>query len=264
MSLKPVIRQAESALESILLAPIRVIECARGWRRLALLALYGLIVLAISASLWRRSQLARLPDVGETFGAAASQPGRIADDRNAFIPYRAAVQRVRMMTVAEDHSFSDANLSWSRSDAILRRWVADNDGAISLMCAGTERPDAFLEPTAHEADPLAATNLGEVISRLSWVSDAALFKAGRLRSEGDPAGAWALLRAVVRVSRDMERVLPTAWCRTTATTLVQFAWDPVVEWAADSSVGTPLLRRALDDLSALDALTPPISQFYRN
>ena len=196
--------------------------------------------------------------------AAASPPGRLPDDRNAFVPYRQAAQRVRLMTDAEGDSFTRANLRWSRADATLRGWVADNDQAISLMCAGTERPDAFLDSSGPATGPLVAAKNGEVVIRLSWVADAALFKAGRVQSDGDPAGAWSLLRAVIRVSRDMARALSTAWCRTTATTLVQYAAEPIADWAKDPAVGTPLLRRALDDLVALETLTPPISHFYRH
>jgi hypothetical protein len=130
--------------------------------------------------------------------------------------------------------------------------------------AGSERPEAYLELPGHATGPLALAEKQEVIRRLSWIGDAALFEAGRLRAEGDPAGAWALLKAVVRVSRDMERAVPTAGCRSTAIILVQFAHEPVSEWAKDPSVSIALLRRALDDLTAAEALTPPLSQFYRS
>jgi hypothetical protein len=46
-------------------------------------------------------------------------------------------------------------------------------------------------------------------------------------------------------------------------TLVQFARGPVAEWAKHPLVGVTLLRRALDDLTVAEALTPPISDFYR-
>jgi hypothetical protein len=255
----------ESVLAAILLFLFRAVERTRGWRRLGLLVLYGLTVLGTWAFLWRQAQLARLPDVGESFGAAAFRgPGRVSDDRNAFIPYRQAAHRFREMNDAEGNSFNNANLQWSRADATLRGWIAENDQAISLMCAGAVRPDAFLELPGHATDPLAAAEKAEVVRRLSWMGDAALFKAGRLRSEGDPAGAWTLLRAVVRVSRDMERALPTSWSRETAIILVQFAWEPLADWAKDPALSTALLRQALDDLAALEALTPPISLFYRD
>ena len=56
---------------TIALAPFRAIERTRGRRRLGLLVLYGLIAVVIWALLWRRSQLAGLPDVGALFDVAA-------------------------------------------------------------------------------------------------------------------------------------------------------------------------------------------------
>jgi hypothetical protein len=252
-------------LAAILLFPLRAIERARGWRRLGLLLLYVLIALPILAQLWRRSQLVGLPDVGNTLAVVASQPAAgFPADRNAFVPYQRAAERCRDMSRDEEQSFSNADLRWSRADATLRAWVAEHREAISLLRAGSERPEAYLELPDHQTGPLALAAKQEIIRRLSWIGDAALFEAGRLRAEGDPAGAWALLKAVVRVSRDMERAVPTAWCRSTAIILVQYAYEPVSEWAKDPSVSVALLRQSLDDLTAAEALTPPLSHFYRS
>jgi hypothetical protein len=250
----------ESPIGLILLFPFRAVERARGWRRIGLLAAYGVIALMICAMLMRQSQLARLPDVGDSVGTASDQ---VSDDRNAFVSYREATQRFREMTEAEGNSFNKTNLQWSRADASFRRWLADNDPAIALMCEGTMRPEAFLESTGPARDPMVVAEKSEVIRRLSWIGDAAIFKAERLQSEGDPAGAWSLFKAVIRVSRDMERALPTSWSRVTAIILVQYARQPVADWAGDNAVSPALLRRALDDLAALEGLTPPISHFCR-
>jgi hypothetical protein len=152
---------------------------------------------------------------------------------------------------------------WSWADATLRGWVAEHREAISLLRAGSERPEAYLERPGKQTDVLAIAAEQKVVHRLSSIGEAALFEAGRLRAEGDPAGAWALLKAVIRASRDMQRAVPTAWCRTMAISLVQYARGPVAEWAKDPSVGAALLRRALDDLTAAEGLTPPLSRFYR-
>jgi hypothetical protein len=45
--------------------------------------------------------------------------------------------------------------------------------------------------------------------------------------------------------------------------LTQYAREPVADWAKDPAVGVALLRQALDDLVAAEALTPPLSLFYR-
>jgi hypothetical protein len=117
--------QRESILITIALAPFRAIERARGWRRLALLAVYTLIAVVIGAFLWRRSQLAGLPDVGEPFDVAATRwPAPSPGNRNAFPIYSRAAMRFSDMTPAVGNSFNNANLSWSRADATLRAWVA--------------------------------------------------------------------------------------------------------------------------------------------
>ena len=243
MSTEPVAPRGKGAIAAILLFPLRAVERARGWQRLALLLLYVMIALPILAPLWRRSQLAGLPDVGTTFEVTDARPAaRVPDDRNAFVAYRRAAERFREMSDDEEESFSRADLRWSRTDAVLRGWVAEHREAVSLLRAGSERPEAYLERPGH-TDVLAIAAEQEVIQRLSWIANAALFEAGRLRAEGDPAGAWALLKAVVRASRDMERAVPTAWCQRTAMTLVQYAHGPVAEWAKDPSVNVALLRQ---------------------
>jgi hypothetical protein len=264
MSTEPVPRRGEGGVAAILLFPLRAIERSRGWRRLGLLLLYAMIALAVLAPLRRRSQLARLPDVGNTFDAPAARlTTRAPDDRNAFVLYRRAAEQFRDMSKDEAESFSKANLQWAAADAALRGWVAEHREAVSLLRAGSERPEAYLERPGKRTALLAFPEEEEVIRRIPWIGDAALFEAGRLRAEGDPAGAWALLRAVVRASRDMQRTMPTAWCQTTSMTLVQYAHGPVADWAKDPSVRVALLRRALDDLTAAEALTPPLSHFYR-
>ncbi len=251
----------EGAVATILLFPVRAIERARGWRRVGLLLLYVMIALPIVMLLWRRSQFAGLPDVGNTFELPAARHGD--DDRNAFVVYRQATERLRDMNRVEQESFGDANLRWSRADAALRGWVAEHREAVALLRAGSERPDAYFERPSQPTNVLARSEEQQVILRLSLVGDAALYEAGRLRAEGDLAGAWSLLKGVVRSSRHMERALPMAWCQTTAMTMVQYARGPVAEWAKDPSVSVALLRGALDDLTAAEALTPPLSHFYR-
>lgn len=254
----------ESVLTTVLAYPLRAVERTRGWCRLGLLALYVVIALLVAGLLWRRSQLRGLPDVGPPFDVAAFRnPPAVSDDRNAFVLYHRAAQRFRQMNPDESKSFSNANLRWSHADARLRAWVAEHAEAVALLRAGSERPEAAFGATEAPTVQAAHSEKSQVINRLSWVGDAALFEAGRLRSEGDRAGAWALLKAVVRASRHMAQGLPTAWGRTTAMTLVQYANGPVAEWTRDPAVDVTLLRRALDDLTAAEALTPPLAAGYR-
>jgi hypothetical protein len=252
-------------LVALALAPAHLLERVRRWRRLGLLALYGLILLMTWAILRRQTQLDGLPDVGEQFnGPAFGTSASVPDDRNAFVVYRRATERFRDLTDGEGESFSNANHVWSQADPALRAWVAEHHEAVALLRAGSERPEACLEVPKSLTGLLATASKVEVLRRLSWIGTAALLEAGRLRAEGDPAGAWTLLKAVVRASRQMEQAVPAAQARSHAIIMVQYARGPVAGWAEDPAVSVSLLRRALDDLATAEALTPPLSVVYRS
>ena len=226
------------------LAPLRAIERARGWRRIGLVVVYALIALAIAAPLRRRTQLAGLPDVGEPFDVAAWRaPHHVSDERNPFVTYRQAVERYREMNEAESSSFSKANSSWKTADKTFRGWVVEHDQAISLLCAGSERPEFMLETPVGVTVQNAIAAQGTMAAKLGWVGTAALFKAARLRGEGDPGGAWKLLRAVIRASRHVEWAVPTAQGRIHGIMMVQYAWQPVDAWAKDRMSLSPCCVR---------------------
>jgi hypothetical protein len=265
MRTEPIPSQRVSVLVAIVLSPLRAIERLRGWRRLGLLVLYGLIAFGIWALLWRRSQLANLPDIGTPFDVAAFRsPASVPDSRNAFVLYRRAAERFRDMTAVEGTSFSNANFEWARADATFRAWVTEHDEAISLLCAGAALPEFSVGVTNDVARPPITMENNVLAVRLSWIGTAGLFKSGRLRAEGDPAGAWTLLKAVIRTSRHIEWAVPAANGRSVGIGLVQYARQPVAAWANDPAVGVALLRRALDDLAEAEAITPPLSTYYRD
>ncbi len=263
MTAPPASTERESIPIRIALSPLRAIERARGWRRFALLAVYAVIAVVVGAFLWRRSELAGLPDVGEPFDVAAARwPAPVPGDRNAFPSYQRAAARFQDMTATVGSSFNNANLSWSRADATMRAWVAANDEAISLMLAGSERLEFVPELSRSLSGQDANMAKTELARRIGWIGTAGLFKAGRLRAEDDHAGAWKLLQAVVRASRHIEWSLPSAG-RTHGIMLAQYAREPVAEWARDKGTTAAMLHQALADLAATESLTPPLSSFYR-
>jgi hypothetical protein len=254
----------QTSLTAIALSPLRAIERTRGWRRLGLLVLYGMIALVIWALLWRRSQLAAVPDIGNPFERTAVHwPDRAADARNALAYYEKAAERFRYMNDAEGASFGNSDLYWLRADARLRGWVAEHDEAISLMTAGSAKPEFVREKASRSTQP-ASVETDDLPTRIFWIGTAALFKAGRLRAEGNPAGAWDVLNAVVRASRHIDWAVTTSQGRTQGFTLVQYAREPVADWAKDPVTTVVLLHRALDDLAAAEAMTPPLSRFYHH
>jgi hypothetical protein len=73
------------------------------------------------------------------------------------------------------------------------------------------------------------------------------------------AGAWAMDNAVLRASRHVA-MHGAFGQRFLSGVMVEMASPLVTEWAADPRVDPPLLRRALDDLRAIAAMSPPNSE----
>ena len=174
----------------------------------------------IWAFLWRRSQLAALPDVGEPFDVAAFRsPARVPDDRNAFVPYHRAAQRFRDMNRGGGLFVLEREPGVVEGRRHLSRLGRRSTMRRSPCCAPARHcPEFFVDlPTQAVQPPTIDSNVLAV--RLSWIGTAGLFKAGRLRAEGDPAGAWTLLKAVIRASRHLvwtvrqPRIVPSgsAW-----------------------------------------------------
>ena len=86
-----------------------------------------------------------------------------------------------------------------------------------------------------------------------------VLEGSRLESEGDMAGAWGWYRAALRSSRHtgqhglmVERLVGAA--------MHDDASKALTRWASDPRVDAPLLRRALDEVIAIDAMTVPRSE----
>jgi hypothetical protein len=167
------------------------------------------------------------------------------------------------MGPAESESYSNANPSWPKADASFRARVERNDEAIALLSEGSTCDTPALGWSAGASVRMAVSENAQLGVKVFRIARAALLKAGRLRAEGDPAGAWALLNAAVRAGRHVEWIEPTTHGRTVGMNLAQYAHAAVAEWAEDPAVGVALLRQALDDLIAAEALTPPLSVTYK-
>ena len=143
-----------------------------------------------STSLWWWTQLWGLPDIGEPFDVAAFRSFTIPDDRNAFVLYQKAGDRLKPWDPHRKVAGNrvDLKTSWSKAIPELRKWVEENREAMELYRQGTERPDA-LDP-----DSL------EYRTKVAVVSIAPLFPnphpARGLASgeQGDMAGAWVWCR----------------------------------------------------------------------
>ncbi|HEV3165046.1 MAG TPA: hypothetical protein VGZ22_13530 [Isosphaeraceae bacterium] len=246
-------RRLISAGLHALLAPAFWLERTRGRVRLALAVLYLLLVVTTATLGWRAASLWWLPDIGEPFDVRALQSIEVADDQNAFVFYRQASARTRHLR-AYEKPLQKAALPWSTSGPALQRLVEENIEALDLYRQGSERPHALY---VHPRNVTFDTPL-PIVTDLRDLARLARLEGSRLEEAGDMAGAWVWYRAILRSSRHVG-MHGVSIARLIGAVNLRLVAPSVTNWAADPRVDAPLLRGALADLAACEAMTPPVS-----
>jgi hypothetical protein len=256
-----------------LAAPLLLMERARGRWRLALALLYLALAMLLGAGLWWATCLRGLPDVGEPFDLAAFRAVDVRDEDNAFVLYRQAGGELNNDALSDPsvqggwtkgdptgrsrledrlrRSLQDVALGgWAKAGPEARRWLADNGRALATWRRGTERPDAMAIPPHR----LPANEWVEVegLTPLVWL---ALLEGARLESDGDMEGAWGWYRAADRAAHHAMSHSGSL-SRAIGVGLRDDAIAAAGRWAADPRVDAPLLRRALGDALAIEAMAP--------
>jgi hypothetical protein len=204
--------------------------------------------------LWRVRSLDGLPDVGDPFDVAATaRPIEIPDDENAFVSYSEALE----LLGKKPNSIRQTDwnkLNWSNASPALRRYLESNRPALAAWRLGSERPDAVYQ----QPGKMAVDTLLPAVNDLRMLNIMAALEASRLEDEGAMAEAWSLYKGTLRASRHVGRhgaVLE----RAVGARDFEYAVRRIIHWAADPRVDAALMRRALADTLAADALTPPLS-----
>jgi hypothetical protein len=210
----------------------------------------GAVLFAILAApvVWWNIQLTGLPDIGEPFDVQAFRSVTIPDDRNAFVLYRQAADRLKGLDTSSLSKGETINPSatWSGAHPLVRRWVEENREAMELYRRGTERPDAMDPDLASEPESYRMTRA------LASFHSLALIEASRLEERGDMAGAWPWYRAALRATHHMS-LRGTLFSRIMAERWKGSVRGRVTGWAADRRTTPALIRKALDDAVACGA-----------
>jgi len=229
-----------------------------GHARRRLAATAGLAVVLVGTYLgWRATTLAGLPDVADPFDRATSGTIDIPDDQNAFTFYRLATDA--FPGFESDLPATPVFTEWSEVTPAHLATLEAKRRSLELWYEGTKRDRAvYIQP--RDATFMLVL---PVTQRLRSFAKLANLEAFRRQHEGDLVGAWTWLRANLRASRHsgtngffMERIVG----------VVNFeqASRQAKVWADDPKVGVELLRKALDDVLAVDALTPDVSESVRH
>ncbi len=232
----------------LLSAPLRWV--GKTWRRVIGAALLTLAIIA-SLPLWWATQLVGLPDIVDPFDVAAFQAFTVPADRNAFVLYSQAATLLKQATgnLAKSNTTVDWLAQWSQAVPEVRRWAEENRNALAVYRQGAERPDA-LDP-AIGFDRESPRTIGALWSLRLIV----LLEASRLEEQGDMAGAWGWYRAFLRTIHHVgmhsavgRRNMILRWHSELRNRLMT--------WADDSRTTSALLRKALEDVVACEALAP--------
>ena len=252
MESETIARPAGRAI-GVLLAPARWLERARGRRRLALVVLY----LTVGAVLWWAMSLHALPDIGDPFDVRVAGRVDVPDEANAFVLYKQAAAKLHSLKY-DQHKRLPQPPSWRLAPPEIRGWVEANREAMDHFRLGSERPASLLH------QPRTVT-IGSLISPAQELHDFArlgTLEAARLAEAGDMAGAWGWYRAVLRSSRHVS-AHGTMIQGLIGTAMLTLTAGPATAWAADPRTDAPLLRRALRDAVACEAMAPRASDMLK-
>jgi len=228
----------------------------RIWRRLAMGAALAAIVVVLAAMTVRTVREWRMPEAPEPFDVEAFRTETIPDDRNAFVVFAEA----KKMLAAE--SFGGLGIvtwrwggtGWSQARPEARAWVETNRAALETWRRGTDRPDALPKVAGGSSSP---EHLRAREDQRLWGIAAGL-EASRLEGAGDFEAAWAWHKARLRGCLLSARGTPFVFRWGLAMHLGQVA-SAVQSWGDAPGITVPLLRRAIADIEAMEAVLPGAS-----
>jgi hypothetical protein len=227
-------------------APVRWIGRSR--RRIWGAVIVMLAIIAGPPLLWV-AQLFGLPDIGEPFDVAAYRAFTIPDDRNAFVPYAQAATLLKSSAsyLTKSAARVDVMARWSEAVPELRQWLEESREALAVYRQGVERPDALDRSSGLDRESY------NVLRGLFIVRVLALLEASRLEEQGDMAQAWGWYRATLRTARHVG-MHGSIDRRNQVQRSPQQFYGRLATWSKDPRTTPALIRRAVDDIVACEAL----------
>jgi hypothetical protein len=239
------------------LVPFVWFKRTRGRKRQSLIFIAALIGTIVVAFLWRAVSLVGLPDLGEPFDMALFSSYEVPQSEDAFVVYRQAFAQnpSPVGDTSYGNTWGNVRVGWSRATPALKARIDEHRPALLLWREGAARARAMPMPPGHWKPTNA---LQECFERMLDFGSMALVEGSRLEEQGDLAGAWAWYNAVLRAGSHMQMHSPSYFAGI-GSILVSLAAERVARWPTQPGLDAITLRRALDDLKAVDAMTPPNS-----
>jgi len=218
-----------------------------------------LLVLLTAPFVYRSSQLAGLPDIGDPFDVEAFGTVEISDEENAFVEYIDATPLL-VLTAIEPHTALEKvqAAGWSAADEDIRTLLDDNRAAMILWREGTQKPDALY----HQPHTIRFDTLIPVTQGLRNFARLASLEGLRLEAEGNLTEAWEWYRAVFRCSRHSGK-RGTIIERLVGVAMHAIAVEAIEKWSRDPRVSAAQLRETLEAIRADYEMTAPTSTMFK-
>jgi hypothetical protein len=225
------------------------------------------ILVAIAcAGFWAYRQFTTL-EIPEPFDVEGYTSYTLPDEQNAFTYYRRGAEKL----VSEEEVFAGnplfkreefweswnvaAEQGWDHAVPSLRQWLKLNRPLLAELNRGADCAESLEFPLGEAATANALS--------VNWGTLRACFQLQtleglRLTAEHHPAAAWDCFRNTLRSSRHL--AMHASGIETMFGMAIgdQAARSAVI-WAADPSVGPTDLRRAIQDLLAVEKMRAPAS-----
>jgi hypothetical protein len=226
-----------------------------------LVLLYLAIFTVATALSWRQLHLLRLPYIREPFDEAKYGTVEVPESANS-LPLYLEAERLLVPYANDLKQLPDKAWNfdqWASLDPAIRRWVEASRPALGVWLRATERTDAFLiQPNRITI----ATRL-EPQQAIRELAKLALFEGSRSLESGDLDGAWTYYRSVLRSSRHAN-LHGSVINRLIGYQTLRKSRPSVERWIDSPSTTPQMLRQAILDVEACQAMTPPMSEMIRN
>ena len=147
-------------------------------------------VAAMVLAMWWLNSLNGLPDIGDPFDVAALRAFSIPEDRDAFVYFRRANEKLYFFPLWDPGVDSSATAAWSEADPKVRAWVEANRPALGLFLQGAGCADGISRRPGEPPSLRYSQDLGP-----RYLILMALLEGGRREEDGDMARAWDCYRA---------------------------------------------------------------------
>ncbi|HET6328634.1 MAG TPA: hypothetical protein VFG04_28380, partial [Planctomycetaceae bacterium] len=223
-----------------------------------------LVLALLFSGLYLRSSGPSVPDV-EPFDVDAFVGKPVPAEKNAATFYREAMPRfVDQKTLLLKGRPQEEAFEKSREQAVESDWKFANEDVRHWLEANRPAMETWKQGSKFDESREIPPNLLDINTDVSLTIAArtfdslALLEAARLNAHGQVDEAWGWYRSALRSSRHIGMNASAIW-RLVGCAMLANVTGPAIAWSARPEVTAAQLRKALDDLRAIDAMTPPPS-----